>query len=88
MAGAAADLTKCYDGVRHPLLRRALAAAGWPASIAGPLLSAYSAPRRLRVGDATGRFVPPAAGVPAGCPLAAAALAALTWPWQLAVEAV
>ena len=87
VAGAAADLTKCYDGVRHPLLRRALAAAGWPPSITGPLLPAYSAPRRLRVGDAIGRCATPMAGVPAGCPLAVAVLAALAWPWQLAVEA-
>jgi len=27
------------------------------------------------------------AGIPAGCPLAAAVLAVLTWPWQLAAEA-
>ena len=50
VSGAAVDLTKCYDSVRHPLLRRALAAAGWPAGILEPLLAAYSAPRRLRVG--------------------------------------
>ena len=34
--GAAADLSKCYDGVRHALPSRALAAAGWPAALAGP----------------------------------------------------
>ena len=66
--------------VRHPMLRRALHAAGWPAAVAGPLLDAYAAPRRLRIGDAVGQFVNPWAGIPAGCPLAA--LGTLTWPWH------
>ena len=87
VAGIATDLSKCYDGVRLPLLRRLLAAAGWPAGLVAPLLAAYSAPRRLRVGDALGAFVSPAAGLPAGCPLAVSVLAVLTWPWQVAVAA-
>ena len=86
VSGAAVDLTKCYDSVRHPLLRRALGAAGWPTGILEPLLAAYSAPRRLRVGDAIGRLTPPRAGLPAGCPIAVSALAVLTWPWQVAVS--
>ena len=85
VCGVTVDLTKCYDSVRLPLLRRALAAAGWPAGVVGPLLSAYSAPRRLRVGEASGVVAPPKAGLPAGCPIAVSALAVLTWPWQLAV---
>ena len=36
----AVDMTKCYDSVRHPVLRRALVAAGWPSAVAGPLLDA------------------------------------------------
>ena len=86
VSGVAVDLSKCYDSVRLPLLRRVLAAAGWPQAIAGPMLAAYGAPRRLRVGEAIGAFVPPRAGLPAGCPLAVSALAVLTWPWQLAVQ--
>ena len=85
ICGVTVDLTKCYDSVRLPLLRRALAAAGWPAGVVGPFLSAYSAPRRLRVGEASGVVAPPKAGLLAGCPSAVSALAVLTWPWQLAV---
>ena len=40
VAGVATDLSKCYDGVRLPLLRRLLAAAGWPAGLVEPLLAA------------------------------------------------
>ena len=53
MAGIAVDMAKCYDSARLPLLRRLLAAAGWPAAVvavAGPLLAAYGARRRLRKG--------------------------------------
>ena len=87
VAGAAADLSKCYDGVRHPFLDRVLSAAGWPAALAGPLLFAYGVGRRVRVGEAVGAFRPPVSGIPAGCPLAVAVLAVVTWPWQAAVVA-
>ena len=88
VGGVAVDLTKCYDSVSHPFLRRMLAAAGWPQGISGPLLNAYAAPRRLRVGDVVGTFVRPVAGIPAGCPLAVAVLSVVTWPWQaMAAEA-
>ena len=85
VAGMAVDMAKCYDTVRLPLLRRVLTAAGWPAAILGPLLAAYSFRRRLRIGDAVGDFHRPCSGIPAGCPLAVAALSVLTWPWQVAV---
>ena len=41
----------------------------------------------MRVGDAVGPFRVPLSGIPAGCPLAVAALGVVTWPWQLAVVA-
>ena len=85
VAGVAIDMAKCYDSVRLPMLRRLLVAAGWPASICGPLLAAYAARRRVRIGDAVGPFAYPAAGIPAGCPLAVAALGLVTWPWQVAM---
>ena len=84
VAGVAIDMTKCYDSVRLPMLRRMLATAGWPSCIHGPLLAAYGARRRVRVGDAVGPFHVPVAGIPAGCPIAVAALGVVTWPWQLA----
>ena len=87
VAGLAVDMAKCYDSVRHPVLRRTLVAAGWPAAILGPLLGAYAFRRRLRIGDAVGRFTVPVTGIPAGCPLAVASLSVLTWPWQVAVTA-
>ena len=80
-----ADMAKCYDSARLPLLRRVLTAAGWPAAVLEPLLSAYSFQRRIRIGDAVGCFANPKAGIPAGCPLAVATLAVITWPWQVAV---
>ena len=40
VCGAAVDFSKCYDSVRLPLLRRVLAAAGWPTGILGPLMAA------------------------------------------------
>ena len=85
VAGLAVDMAKCYDTVRHPMLRRMLSAAGWPQAILEPLLGAYSFRRRLRIGDAVGQFAEPRAGIPAGCPLAVASLAVLTWPWQAAM---
>ena len=36
VAGLAVDMAKCYDSVRHPMLRRVLSAAGWPPGILGP----------------------------------------------------
>ena len=44
VSGVAVDLSKCYDSVRLPLLRRILAAAGWPQAIAGPMLAADGPP--------------------------------------------
>ena len=85
VAGLAVDFRKCYDGVRLPLLERALATAGWPPGLCRPLLAAYAAPRRLRVAGALGEPWLPASGVPAGCPLAVAVLAVLTWPWAVRV---
>ena len=80
----AVDMAKCYDSVRIPLLRRMLCAAGWPAAVLEPLVAAYSFRRRIRIGDAVGCFASPKAGIPAGCPLAVATLAVITWPWQVA----
>ena len=64
-----------------------LAAAGWPTGLSGPLLAAHAFRRRVRVGDAVGPFRVPFSGIPAGCPLAVAALGVITWPWQAAVLA-
>ena len=60
----AVDMAKCYDSARRPVLLRALAAAGWPEAISRPLLDAYAAPRRIRIGDAVGVLVSPRAGIP------------------------
>ena len=87
-AGLAVDFSKCYDGVRLPLLRRALAASAWPVALVGPLLAAYGAPRSLRVGGALGEPWEPACGIPAGCPLAVDVLAVLTSAWVAAVARV
>ena len=81
----AVDMAKCYDSVRLPMLRRMLGTAGWPSAVLEPLFAAYSFRRRLRIGDAAGSFTLPTAGIPAGCPLAVATLAVITWPWQVAV---
>ena len=48
------DFRKAYDSVRLALVARLLHAAGWPPALAGPILSAYCAPRRLRVAGALG----------------------------------
>ena len=86
--GAAVDFKKAYDGVRLPLLGRALQAAGWDPKIAGPLLAAYQGARRIRVSGALGEAWEPRSGVPAGCPMAVAVLAVLTWPWASAMARV
>ena len=81
-AGLAVDFRKAYDSVRLGLVRRLLAAAGWPLAIVGPLLDAYRAPRRLRVAGALGEPFLPTSGIPAGCPIAVDVLAVLTWAWH------
>ena len=80
------DFSKCYDPVRLPLLARALAAAAWPSGLVRPLLAAYGAPRRLRVGGALGDPWAPATGIPTGCPLAVDVLAVFTFAWIAATR--
>ncbi len=57
-------------------------------SIWKPALSAYMAPRRLRVRRAVGCFWQPKAGLLPGCALAVFFLALVTRPWQVAIERV
>ena len=42
----AVDMTKRYDSIRLPFLRRVLSAAGWPAGVLEPLLAAAASHRR------------------------------------------
>jgi hypothetical protein len=87
LGGLAVDFRKAYDSVRLGLVRRALAAAGWPAAVLGPLVAAYEAPRRLRAAGAMGPMWTPTCGIPAGCPLAVDVLAALSIVWAVALAA-
>ena len=87
VAGLACDFSKCYDSVRLPQLRRALARGGLHPRILGPLLVQYHAPRRLRVAGTLGEQWPPLSGMPPGCPLAVTALATLTAAWGMALVA-
>ena len=54
VAGAALDWRKAFDRVRLGTLAAVLRRAGVPAWLAGPMLSAYTADRRLRVAGALG----------------------------------
>jgi hypothetical protein len=86
--GLAVDFRKAYDSVRIALLERFLRVARWPAGLVGPLVAAYSAPRRLRVAGALGPQWAASSGVPAGCPLAVDVLAVLSWAWAATLAAV
>jgi hypothetical protein len=86
--GLAVDFRKAYDSVRLALVARLLAAAGWPAALAGPLQDMYCAPRRLRVAGALGAPFLPTSGIPAGCPIAVDLLAVLTWAWHKRASAL
>ncbi len=65
--GVAVDESKAYDAVCLPAQRRLLAAAGVPAALAAPLLSAYGFSRVVVIGDAMPGSVRPTSGMAPGC---------------------
>ena len=85
--GFALDWSKAYDHVTLVSLRAALGAARVPQALAGPMLDAYSAERRIRVNGLLGAPFTPTSGLPAGCPLAVFALALLLVPWRASAQA-
>ena len=86
--GAAFDWQKAYDGVGLDLMQRAGVAAGLPHEVLGPLMAAYSSPRRIRTAGILGAEWQPSRGLLPGCPLAVHMLAMLTFPWRLRMQLV
>ena len=67
MAGCALDWQKVFDNVGLEAVASALPRTGVHAWLVAPLLSAYSAPRRLRVDGALGETWLPSSGILPGC---------------------
>ena len=81
MGGLALDWSKAYDHVDLESLPLLLDRAGVPPWLSRPALSAYRAPRRVRVGQVLGDPWAPTSGMLPGCALAALFLSVLTLPW-------
>ena len=81
IAGQALDWRKAYDHVCLATLPHLLDRAGVPSWLVQPALSAYTARRRLRVGQALGEPWEPTSGILPGCALAVFFLSVLTLPW-------
>eukprot|EP00974_Lingulodinium_polyedra_P100417 9727064-Lingulodinium_polyedra.AAC.1 len=70
VAGAALDWRKAFDNVPLSHVEAALARARVPGWVAGPVMAAYSAERRLRVDQALGAAWRPTRGILPGRALA------------------
>ena len=68
VTGLGLDWSKCYDHVHVGILDAISTRAGIPASISGPMLSAYRQPRRILLRNLGGEVRTPGNGIPAGCP--------------------
>ncbi len=85
--GFAHAWSKAYGRVSHVSLWQAFAAALIAARVAGPLLSVYTAPRRVRAHGILGSAWRPASGLPGDCPAAVYTLAVVLIPWRAATQA-
>ena len=78
LSGIAIDWSKAYDRIPLAYLDVLAAEAGLPPEIAKPMLAAYRAPRRVRMGPLAGQLQTPTHGIPPGCPAATHN----GWPWR------
>eukprot|EP00974_Lingulodinium_polyedra_P000572 55060-Lingulodinium_polyedra.AAC.1 len=84
VAGAALDWRKAFDNVPLSHVKVALERAGVPSWVAGPVMAAYGAERRLRVDQALGAAWSPTRGILPGCALAVFVLRLMLEPWDAA----
>jgi ribonuclease HI len=82
ICGAALDWRKAFDNIPLCNLDTLLRRAGLPDWLRGPVVAAYSAPRRLRVEGAVGSTWRPSSGILPGCALAVFVLSVLIRPWD------
>ena len=88
ICGAALDWRKAFDNVPLCNLGKLLERAGVPEWLRRPLVTAYTAPRRLRVGSAVGEEWLPTSGILPGCALAVFVLSVMIRPWDRKVARV
>ena len=88
LAGVAYDWSKCYDRLPLSLLRELAGKVGMPDALVEPMLSAYSAPRRVLFSGLASAEVEPTCGLTPGCPATTDWLALLMLPWLLRVRKI
>ena len=86
VCGAALHWRKAFDNVPLGHVEPVLARAGVPERLRGPIVAAYTAPRRIRVEAALGGEWEPSSGILPGCALAVFVLSILMRPWDRRVE--
>eukprot|EP00974_Lingulodinium_polyedra_P104583 10123975-Lingulodinium_polyedra.AAC.1 len=86
VAGAALGWRNAFDNVPLSHVEAALSRARVPGWVAGPIMAAYGAERRLRVDQAVGDAWSPTRGILPGCALAVFVLRLLLEPWDAAVD--